>query len=775
MSSWIEKVMTESDNRRLDIYCVIFLGTLVLVFFGRVIYSGQTLFGSDFVLYFYSVKKFVREYVLTNGTLPLWNPFQFSGTPFISNIQASMFYPMGLLFYVMPTETAYVWTVVIHCIFGSIFMYLFARTLSTNRAGSLLAAVIFTFNGYFMAHLYAGHLSFVQTYIWIPLIFFFVLQFINTLQCKQAVLAGLCLGIQILGGFPQIAFYTILATVAFGFFRMAMALRVKAVSMVKQTGIGLAVILAVGFSLAAIQLLPTLQFTELSGRAGGVGYWFATLDSLHPKQFVSFFIPDFFGNASDGTYWLSPKDWHFWETCGYVGILGLSLLFVPAPHKSSSLRNTRFFFVGVVVASLFLALGKYNPIYPLIYKFPGFHSFRIPAQILFLFVFGTSVLSAIGLHRLEESCSKLPKGLVLFLAVGCLGFLFLLVVIHKSTYSFFYALFRAFGEQPVDSATVQEIPDKIYSAIYRSSLLFFSVASLFIFLRKRLINRTLFKVIVLAIVMVDLGSYASQFVKPYQLSVSEEKQKIAGQLNRNKDVERILIVNKLFLDNDGSLYRFRTINGYDPLVLGRYILFLQASQNLPLVKEVITTDFLRRYDHKFLKMLNVTHVLGDQGITKVNPGLPKAVLVNRAVLKPTEEVLDFMKSDSFDPFSSVVFEPENASFVWPVTTGERFHGNCFITEYGDKAIRIKSSANQPCYLVLTEMYYPGWQATVNGQPAEVLRGDYLFRVIPLDRGEHDVEMRFVCRPFQAGAIISVLTLLGSTAFLLVMKKRAKST
>ena len=192
---------------------------LVLLWFGKIILSGKVLFGMDVVLQFYPWKKFIFDHLWSNGSLPFWNPYLFSGIPFVTNIQASMFYPLGFLYYVLPPESAYTYSTILHCILGSVFMYAFMRTVPVSPAGSILSAVIFIFNGFFMGHLYAGHLTFVQTYIWIPIIFLFLYRFIQTNDYKNAVISGLLLGIQILGGFPQIAFYTILGVLLFGLYK----------------------------------------------------------------------------------------------------------------------------------------------------------------------------------------------------------------------------------------------------------------------------------------------------------------------------------------------------------------------------------------------------------------------------------------------------------------------------------------------------------------------------------------------------------------------------
>ncbi|MBW2173557.1 MAG: hypothetical protein JRF64_02720, partial [Deltaproteobacteria bacterium] len=256
--------MTEHRKRFSGFLPIFLIIMSVLIFFGKVVYSGRPLFGSDFMLYFYPLKKLIRDYVFSHGTLPLWNPFQLSGTPLITNIQASMFYPLDFLFYIFPTKYAYGYTIIIHCMLGSIFMYVFVRSLSINKMGALLSAVIFTYNGFFMAHLYAGHLTFVQNYVWTPLIFFYLHRFLNTLQPKHAILSGLFLGVQILGGFPQIAFYTIFGALLYAFYSICTRLRKERGHYAPKAALGAVAILLIGFSLAALQLLPTFEFTQLS-------------------------------------------------------------------------------------------------------------------------------------------------------------------------------------------------------------------------------------------------------------------------------------------------------------------------------------------------------------------------------------------------------------------------------------------------------------------------------------------------------------------------------
>lgn len=738
----------------------------VLIFFGKILLSGSPLFGSDFVLQFYPWKKFIYDRVSLHGALPAWNPYIFSGTPFIANIQASMFYPLGFLFYVMPTEYAYGYTIIIHCVLGLLFMYLFLRSLSVNEAGAFLSAIIFIYNGFFMAHLYAGHLTFVQNYIWIPLIFFYLHRFFKTFYFRNAALGGLFLGIQILGGFPQIAFYTILAVLSFGLFHVTIFLKAKHVQECIRIGLGIATIVCIGFALAAIQLLPTLEFTKLSTRAGGISYWFATLDSLHPKMFLSFLIPEIFGNVVDQTYWLSPNGWYFWETCSYVGILPLFLVFVSV-SSSRNLVYVKRFFVLLIISALFLALGKYNPIYPLVYKLPGFHSFRIPAQILFLYVFGMAVVSGLALHHAGQGLFKPLKGLAVFLTTVGTILLFVVINMHFFPYNFFFHLFKTFAEAPIDPSPIEMIHGKITFSVHRSALLFFSAAAVLILFSRKIISRKLFMAIVLVMSMVDLSLFSLQFVKPYVFITPSKKQSLIDQLRLDHDPGRVLPLSQSFLPNDGLLYRFSSIEGYDPLILKRYIHYLQASQNLPPCNDVVTTRFVKNVHPRFLGMLNLKYVIDSKGLlTTAHTVIPRAYLVKRAMVKPEEEILDFMMAEIFDPRNMVVFEPEYRRFLLAYDNGEGFEGSCTITYYDNERLLVSTTANQPSYLVLSEIFYPGWEARIDGNRAPILRGNYLFRVIPLEHGNHEVELRFVSWPFRIGIIISLLTLAGSLWFMM---------
>jgi uncharacterized membrane protein YfhO len=130
-----------------------------------------------------------------------------------------------------------------------------------------------------------------------------------------------------------------------------------------------------------------------------------------------------------------------------------------------------------------------------------------------------------------------------------------------------------------------------------------------------------------------------------------------------------------------------------------------------------------------------------------------------------------MESGDFDPRRMVVLEPRDEAKLVDSKESGLPDTSWSLIEYDHDKIRLKASTNKPAYLILSEMAYPGWQAKVDGKKVKVLCGNYLFRVIPLDKGEHEVLLYFVSWPFRIGICVSLLTLIGCICFILRWKKR----
>ncbi len=765
-------MMNGDKNKRKDVLVIIMFALGVLLFFQRFLLSQESLYGGDFTLYFFPLKKFIHDHLLETGSLPFWNIYQFSGTPLIANIQASLFYPLGFLYYLLTPERAYVYSTIMHVMLGGIFMYGFMRALPVSPSASFVSAVVFSFNGFFMGHLYAGHLTFVQNYIWIPFVFYLVLKFSREKRLVYAVCGGLLLGVQILGGFPQIAFYTIFSSCLYLLFSSAIFLRRGAHKDISIVALGMMIFLLLGFCVAAVQVFPTLQFTALSTRAGGVSYEMATYDSLNPKELLAFFIPDIFGNAVDGTYWRSSEVWHFWETCGYVGILPLLLALVKT--RDGELRRIRFFFGMLAGLALFLALGKYNPLYPLVYRLPGFHSFRVPAQIIFLYVFGMAALAGIGMHQLREDAWRLNRGSgLLFIGIGVL--LCLLVVgVHFFPFRFFFVFFKNFSEGPVTHANVASLYQRVSSSVDRSAFLFGASLLLLFASKNKPSLRSHLNILASLIIAVDLFVFGSQFIRPAKIWTPPEKERAIAEFPRSPVQGRVITTGDFFGANDGLRYKFPSLLGYDPLLMRRYVYYILSSQGYPPDDHVVNLGSISKPESKLLKLLHVKKIFLSGSVKDLDNDLPYANIVSSALYKRHEEILPFLKSDQFDPRRMVVLEQlEARKKSWEPATGPLVW-DCSVPDYRYELISMKASVSQPGYLVLSEIYYPGWYATVDGKMTDILCGNYMFRVIPLEKGTHEIRLKFISWPFRIGAFVSLLAMIVCAGSVMGRKRKARN-
>lgn len=158
--------------------------------------------------------------------------------------------------------------------------------------------------------------------------------------------------------------------------------------------------------------------------------------------------------------------------------------------------------------------------------------------------------------------------------------------------------------------------------------------------------------------------------------------------------------------------------------------------------------------------------------------LPRAFLVPSAVIeRPGYGVLRRMAYGEFDPERVVLLEEpiDLTPYVPPdlaVTEAQPVRmtapdgteassecGTVRVLRYDTDAVRLEASARRPCLLLLTDQYYPGWKAFVDGREQRVYRADYLFRAVEVPAGRHTVDFLYRPASFQAGLLISTATTL----------------
>ena len=155
----------------------------------------------------------------------------------------------------------------------------------------------------------------------------------------------------------------------------------------------------------------------------------------------------------------------------------------------------------------------------------------------------------------------------------------------------------------------------------------------------------------------------------------------------------------------------------------------------------------------------------DQDDTRIyeNPrALPRAWMVPRVEVVSAEESLRRVRGESRQPFNprEIALLELNGQSRLDLPQGDfKAPAEARIVSYEPNRLAIETVADKSAALVLSEVNYPGWEATIDGQPAEILTADYLLRSVILPEGKHRVEMRYTAPAARRGAIISTLTLL----------------
>ena len=338
------------------------------------------------------------------GYLPLWNPHQFCGTPFLANAQSAVLYPFNLLFVLMPVARAFGASVWLHLALTGLLMYGFLRSpaVGVSRPAATLGALTWQLSSWQIGWLALP--TFLCVSAWLPLTLWLTYRLTVHPTAGSAVGLGLTLGVSVLAGHLQIALYVLGLTGAYALYLSLARVRADRIyAWPLAACFALALIVMAGT--VAPQILPTLELSRVSHRAGAHVSWSSytayTRLAVPPINILTLYLPGFFGNPNDGSYWgigTNGGPAAFVENAMYISILGLALAFIGTVVALKTHRSGQFFLAAGIIALLF-AIG--TPLNALPYfTLPGFAQSGSPGRILVLWTFCAATLAAIGADAL---------------------------------------------------------------------------------------------------------------------------------------------------------------------------------------------------------------------------------------------------------------------------------------------------------------------------------------------------------------------------------------
>jgi len=752
------------------------LALVTVGFFWQILLTTDTWMpagGGDLAPFLYPTYRFAAEQ-LRQGVIPLWNPHLYSGAPFAADIQSGLFYPINLLLFLLIPNFSYEWLeylALFHFWLAGFTMYLCLRRLSINRPlsppAALAGALAFQFSDLFIVHF--GNLNMIAVAAWLPLIFWLFHRSLRQKSFGLAAASGAVLAIATLAGHIQITLFILLTLGLYSIFNFEFSIfsRNRPLPMLKRSKIIemlrpfllLLTVLLVMIGLSALLLLPAYEMSQYTPRAE-LPYQEAARYSLHPAQMVGLLIPDYFGR-DPALHW---GPWERVET-GYIGILPLLLAIIGGLLYR---HRQKIFFAGLAVIALLLAMGGYSLLHGWLYAIvPAFDQLRAPARFVLLLDFGLAVLAAFGVERLlqlqkNSLHEKFKVQIKQFLKIASWSLGGLIVVAAPLSY---YAMLVTQDRNPVifNRATA--------AASGVATFAFFTIAALTVLhlIHHQRLRGWAAGIAIYAVIVLDLFSLGANVD--------------TGHTNPTTGFEHPEAIT--FLKNDPGLYRVEVttdvwhlwqpntalLHGlddawgiYNPLALADTSLYWQGAPprnsgryNFLGIKYIIASKAGAPADGNIIPVFD-----GDPAVNIYlnQSALARVQFVGQTVIMPNQDaVWTAIRADMFNPAEVVLLEQNQPPNTPPLPLETQPTSTLAIAEYGTNTVTVAVETDQAGYLVLSDAWYPGWQATVDGRPEPVYRANYAFRAVYVPAGDHTVRFTFEPLWWKIGLGVSGITLL----------------
>ena len=704
---------------------------------------------------------------------PLWDPYIMAGRPLLADAQSAPFSPYTLPAYALPFWRSLAVSAVLKLLVAALGAFLFARlALGIGFAGALLSGVVFAF-GLFMVAWLPWPLSSVWSFIpWLLLLTDRAVRRPSLLVvCGLAAIVAL----QYLAGHPESSFHALAVTVAFAGLRTVQRWRAHGRAPALTGVAGVAGAVALGTALAAVALVPTAEFllhsADLAQRSS------QPYVVTPAKYLFGILLPDYWGRPTQ-----TELGGFLVERAFFAGVLTLLL----AAYALARRRDAdRIFFAALGLVALAIVVGA-QPFTFIIKLVPGF-SITHNTRLVIFYLLAIAVLAGYGVDELmarhpRPIARRLPAAL--WAAVILLPVAVLAARGELSPRLLGRALDVSWGFQRMPLVTAPDATDVIRMASLITWLTFAAGATLVVVLRMRgRLGPAAFASLALILVCADLFragmgenpaipiAHAVQPATPaIRYLQAQRPGRFVGALSPRGAVP---------LPPDTAVsYGLYDARGYDLPVEKHYdTLWRRTVSNAgvlipPTQLAPVNASSLHTFD-----LLGVTDILQGPSDPPLHaPGLrlaysgrdariyanaralPRAAVVGAVrVVGSDRAALATIADLSFDPARIAVTEHPVAGIASTPAGGNA--GKAEIVSYQPDTVLIHARANRRAMLVLDDVDYPGWQATVDGHSEPIERVDYLLRGVPLAPGAHTVEMRYAPASWRIGWILSAVALI----------------
>jgi hypothetical protein len=688
----------------------------------------------DLVTAFYPARVFAARAV-REGTLPLWNPYILGGAPFLASAQPSLFYPPNFLYYVLSTPAAWTLCFMLRMFLSGVFTTLFVRSIGGSRAGSYFAGIVFALCGFMTA--WQGQ-PMDDAATWLP----FVCYAITRLQARPSggalSLAAFGFAMPVLAGHPETAAHVTLAGILIGVF-MWICSRFDVRFLLR---FACAAFLAI--ALSSIQIIPTLE-------------WLAQMPSaldlrwpvLTPHDLLAWVSRDIVRAPNSAGLWIP-------ESAAYVGMITLLVAPIGLLHRN---RRHGLFLAGLTILALAIAYG-FGPVHWLIDRTPVLAGLK-NGRMIFIASFGLAALAGLGISVLEEQIPFKPGRRAVAMGLVSLAFLLTLFLVYKLQLATGFRV--EFTRRPSFSRALLLV--SVVFVLWR----------VFGGLRGRF-----FPIAACALIIFDLLTFSYGYTGFVKRDEIYPPASLFDFLRQTGDPARFRIatLGLPFPSNANMVYGLASADGYEVRMISRQIAFSSDYVDKTFPGISLVSSRFRQLNDRRLDMMNLKYIAagsrspefqelmssprfsiawnnGYVALFENKSVLPRAYAVPAGGIQVVAEMdrqLDRLRDPAFDPERTVIVSSpvHIADSERPASTGK-----VEITDSRINDLYLHAEASEPSVLVISQTHYPGWEATLDGRPAELFPVNVTLTGIALPAGVHEVGLAFRPRSVRIGALISL--------------------
>jgi hypothetical protein len=691
---------------------------------------------------------------IRGGRLPLWNPYAYAGVPFLSNPQTALFFPLTWLSWALPPTLALTLPQILKVAVAGPAMYWFLRILAVSPLPAFIGGAGFMLSTTLIAWL---PWTYSTTIVFLPILFGLVERLAQGVDARRVALLGLALAADVLAGYPPSAFHGLLAAAVWALVRAPWRARPLGYF----AGLGAAALL--GAALAAVQILPALDYMRESAVYFYRSQWTPPL-AAGARSALTALMPYFFGVGTQ-TWW----GWQFGIVSTYIGVV----LVLGLPLALLAWRRSPTVPLAVMAASV-AAVHYGAPGVDMLADAPGMALVN-KLRLMPLLVFPVCALGALGLDVVVARSADLAarSAVVLrawFVALVLIGLVAVAVVIGN----------------PV----VSEMRPSLVTQFL--AFLLALTAGAVLLLRWLGDGRARWGVALAAVQVASLAPVAATYLPVRDARWLYPTPPAVAWLQQHAGGARAVMA-----DQVGFLYGIRQASGYDGLTplrmeqvagpigsgnarlagFAENVANLHGSEPLaPLsvlfspVRDLVGIRWivLGRHAEPPGPGLRLAYDGADARIFENPAALPRAFVARRARCIDDRAALALLRSRTIDLASEVLL----AECGTPLAGGAPASRTQARIEVDDaERVVVAASTDAPAWLVLTDTWFPGWTARLDGAEVPIARADHAFRAVALPAGSHRVEFTFRPRGLVTGGAITLVAL-GVVLALLVRRPRA---